>query len=109
MTEKEKLAARLLFGTQKAMRGGSDLAAQQAAKNTQIPYLKNMMSDDPEVLALTSNGVNRFVEQTGERIWADHAVGIFVNRCPNCGQVAKTPKAKQCRFCWHDWHDPQAS
>jgi uncharacterized C2H2 Zn-finger protein len=27
-----------------------------------------------------------------------------VNRCPRCGEVAKTPKAKQCRFCKHDWH-----
>ena len=26
-----------------------------------------------------------------------------------CGALAKTPKARQCRFCRHDWHDIDTS
>jgi len=29
---------------------------------------------------------------------------IFWNLCPNCGELARTPKAKQCRHCNQDWH-----
>jgi len=29
---------------------------------------------------------------------------ILVNNCPNCGRLARSPKAEQCRHCGHDWH-----
>ena len=29
---------------------------------------------------------------------------IVLNKCPKCGKIARTPKAKQCKFCHHDWH-----
>ena len=25
--------------------------------------------------------------------------------CPYCGQLLRTPRAKQCRACGMDWHD----
>ena len=28
----------------------------------------------------------------------------FVNRCPACNRVVRTPEAKQCFWCGHDWH-----
>jgi hypothetical protein len=27
-----------------------------------------------------------------------------LNCCPKCDALAKTPKARQCRYCFHDWH-----
>lgn len=33
----------------------------------------------------------------------DYKDKIFINDCPNCGKLARTPKAKQCRYCRHDW------
>jgi hypothetical protein len=32
----------------------------------------------------------------------DHGIDI-INTCPQCGQLARTPLAKQCRHCGHDW------
>ena len=29
---------------------------------------------------------------------------IFVNRCPECNRIARTPTARQCMWCHHDWH-----
>ena len=26
------------------------------------------------------------------------------NNCPKCGKLARTPKAKQCRYCFYNWH-----
>jgi hypothetical protein len=27
--------------------------------------------------------------------------------CPYCGQMLRTPTARQCRHCLRDWHDPE--
>jgi len=104
MTKKEKLANRHLSATAKVTHGRTDLAAQEEARNSR-PHLKELFSDDPDVLALTRDGVERFLQRTAERIIAAHSHGIQVNRCPRCGEVAKTPKARQCRFCRFDWHE----
>lgn len=29
---------------------------------------------------------------------------IYLNKCPKCDKITRTPKAKQCRFCHYDWH-----
>jgi tRNA(Ile2) C34 agmatinyltransferase TiaS len=104
MTEKEKLANQHLFGTAKAMHGRTDLAAQEEAKNSRS-RLRELLSDYPEVMELTREGSESFVQRTAERIMAAHSAEIQVNRCPRCGEVAKTPKARQCRFCRYDWHE----
>jgi hypothetical protein len=103
MTEKEMLANRHLMGTAKFTHGRSDLVAQQEAKNSH-PQLRDLFSDDPDVLELARDGAESFVQRTAERILAVHADEIQINRCPRCGEVAKTPKARQCRFCFFDWH-----
>ena len=103
MTGKEQLANRHLMGTAKVTHGRSDLAAKQGASNYR-PHLRDLFSDDPEVLELARDGAESFVHRTAERILAAHADEIQINRCPRCGEVAKTPKARQCRFCLFDWH-----
>jgi len=37
-------------------------------------------------------------------LWEKHKNEIYLNNCPKCGKITRTPKAKQCRFCHHDWH-----
>lgn len=69
MTEKEHSAVLHLFGTAKATRGRSDLVSQEAAKSTQNPHLRKMLSSDTEVPELTKDGYQSFVTRTAERIW----------------------------------------
>lgn len=33
---------------------------------------------------------------------------VFVNRCPSCKQVTRTPKSRQCFECGFDWHVREA-
>lgn len=103
MTEQERLAYRHFAGTIKATHGRDDVAAQEEAK-TGPSHLSKMLSDDPDVLRLARNGFSTFVLLTGQRILNEHRNEIVLNRCSRSGGVARTPTARQCRFCRHDWH-----
>ncbi len=107
MTAKENLAQRHLFGTGKSMHGRTDAAAQAEARKTSHASTKLfLLSNDPEILQLASGGSDSFSERTAQRILDEHGSEIVFNNCPRCGALAKTPKARQCRFCRHDWHAP---
>jgi hypothetical protein len=108
MTEQERWAYRHLAGTMKATRR-SDAAAQAEAKGTPVRWFRELLSDDPQILFLARNGFGPFVEHTGQRILNEHRNQIVMNRCPRCGGVARTPQARQCRFCRYDWPDKAAS
>jgi len=103
MTLKEQRAFRHLSGTMKATLGRSEPAAQEEVK-AGLSHLRKLLSDDPEVLVLARDGYDAFVMQTGQRILKDHQAEIVLNYCPRCNALARTPRARQCRFCGHDWH-----
>ena len=104
MTRQERLAHGHLVGTIKAT-GRSDATAQLEARNGSR-HLRDMLSDDPEVLSLTSAGWEAFIMRTAERIFDQHRHEMSFNYCCRCGVLARTPKAKQCRSCGNDWHAP---
>ena len=103
MTPKEQRAFSHLGGTMKATLGRSDPAAQEEVRAGST-HLRKFLSDDPAVLRLARDGYDAFVLQTGQRILKDHQGEIFLNCCPRCNALARTPRARQCRFCGHDWH-----
>lgn len=102
MSREEGLAWNLLCRTVKAT-GADDVAAQREAR-TKFPGNK-WLSDDPEALRLASHGTQWFVVQVARRILAEQGDQVFINCCPRCGELARTPKARQCRVCKNDWHD----
>ena len=57
---------------------------------------------DLQVTEALSRGEESFKRAVCDRVLRDHPE--VINRCPNCGRVARTPKARQCRWCLHDWH-----
>lgn len=61
-------------------------------------------TSNPEILSLLDNGIQEFRRTTAERIYRAHKNEIFFNNCLNCRKLARTPQAKQCRFCGYDWH-----
>jgi hypothetical protein len=64
-----------------------------------------LISDDPEVRSLASEGMEAFEQLTATRILQEHRSEIFLNYCPECGGLARTPKSRQCPVCLYDWHD----
>jgi hypothetical protein len=103
MNRRESLARRHLLGTAKITHGRSDAAAQiETAKSRS--GLRDLLSEDPQVLELARHGFDAFALVTAERILTDHADKVAFNYCCQCGRLARTPKARQCRYCHHDWH-----
>ena len=103
MNQQEQLAYRHLTATMKATKGRSDVAAQEWALEAK-PLFRELLSDDPNVKLLARDGFEPFAERTATRILAEHRDQVILNRCPQCGSLAKMPRARQCRFCRHDWH-----
>jgi hypothetical protein len=103
MTPQERLADRHLLATSKITRGRTDGSAQEEAIGSSKP-IRELLSADPDVIQLAAGGLDAFAVRTADRIYVDHREEIFFNDCPRCGRLAKTPKAKQCRYCHHDWH-----
>lgn len=68
-------------------------------------YLKHgWITEDQKMLHLLINGFDNFQIQTAKRILEQNAGKVFFNNCPQCGKLARTPIAKQCRFCGNNWH-----
>lgn len=107
LNEQEHIALRHLMATEKVTHGRTDQSAQEEAKSNKA--LSGLLSQDPVVLELAHDGIDAFMERTADRILAEHGDEIFLNYCPRCGVLAKTPDARQCRFCRHDWHNSSKS
>ncbi len=62
------------------------------------------LSPDDEVVCEALANTDAFYEQVCDRILDEHADKVFVNRCPECSHVVRTPRARLCLWCGHDWH-----
>ena len=82
--------------------------AREKAANTDSVHVREMIlkkwahQADPKVEAALADGPEKFRQAVRDRVLRDHPE--VVNRCPKCSRVVRTPRAKQCRWCFHDWH-----
>lgn len=67
--------------------------------------MKHWGTDDKKTLMLLENGYDNFKRTVAERILKECSNAIVINICPNCGKLARTPQAKQCRYCGCNWHE----
>jgi hypothetical protein len=97
MTQAEKLALRHQHSTVK-------LEGSVNENMAKVYYRNGWLSYDPEVLNLLAQGHDQFMINCAERILKESGDKVLLNLCPVCEKLARTPDAKQCRFCGHDWH-----
>src|SRR4051794_23551648 len=45
----------------------------------------------PEVEAALADGPEAFRQRVRDRLLSKHGAEVFVNRCPSCGRVVRTP------------------
>lgn len=93
---KEKAALKHSFATDK----GESLQSQFLKDK----ILRDLATKDMEVLKLLDNGYDEFKKVSAAKILREHGDQVFINNCPKCGRLARTPLAKQCRHCGHNWH-----
>lgn len=68
-------------------------------------YMKGQgVNSDKQMMNLVEGGFAPFMKRVTERIFKEHVNELELNLCPVCNKICRTPKAKQCRFCFHDWH-----
>ncbi len=65
---------------------------------------KVWLSINKDGLSLLEDGYENFRSKTAERIFKENSEKIYFNKCPKCDRLARTPQAKQCRFCGYTWH-----
>lgn len=100
MTDFERRVGRAILGRWKAARTAEDGSLK----------LAKMLAErwghvgDPEIDAALAEGAEAFRRRVCRRILADNPDWVFVNRCPQCGRVVRTPRSQQCFWCGHDWH-----
>ena len=63
------------------------------------------LTDDENTLLLVAGGVDILNLKAATRIMNESEENVFLNYCPKCNRLARTPAAKQCRHCSYDWHD----
>lgn len=92
-TKDELMAGRMLLyksnGTSESM-----LSAMQRGWFSNEQIMQDLIADGPHELK----------RRVVERIWREHKDVLPLNLCPKCNLIARTPQARQCRFCKHDWH-----
>lgn len=65
---------------------------------------RGWVRSDDAIKALLADGPEIFYQRVAQRIWDESRDKVYLNLCPNCQRLARTPSARQCRFCGHDWH-----
>jgi hypothetical protein len=60
--------------------------------------------DNKEIKDLVNGGFAAFKMKVVARIWNKHRDELELNLCPKCSKIARTPRVKQCQFCFYDWH-----
>lgn len=80
-------------------------AARQSGSISLVNHIERRWSStSSEVAALADQGRDSLYRQIRDRVLRENGAQLHFNRCPRCGGLCRTPKARQCRHCFHDWH-----
>jgi len=99
MTQTEATANSCIFWAERA--DASDSPAMRRMKE------KRSVSSDLDVQQLLADEPEDCLYNIRNRILRDNADEVFLNYCPRCHRLARTPWAKQCRHCFLSWHGTQ--
>jgi len=72
---------------------------------TQIYRKYGWITEDENESDLLKDGEDSFYILIASRILSENKDKIFLNLCPQCQKLARTPFAKQCKHCGYDWHE----
>jgi ribosomal protein L32 len=69
---------------------------------------RRWLSEDAAVLRDANAGWDAACEKIAQRIIRDHLDEVYLNHCPTCGALTRTPTARLCLSCGHSWfHVPR--
>jgi hypothetical protein len=65
--------------------------------------LKDGVEPDEEIRRLLQDGMFPLRQRLADRLLTEHRDIVYENCCTRCGQLPRTPRARQCRFCGFSW------
>ncbi|MBA4849407.1 hypothetical protein [Emticicia sp. BO119] len=74
-----------------------------SSQKVKVAYEKGWLNTDSAVLDLLKDGYDTFELNVIQRIMTETPEKVYFNNCPECGRLARTPYARQCR-CGCQWH-----
>ena len=95
--------------TEFELRAGQAILGRLKATHAEAPpshplWTRWGAAGDPAIEAALADGPEAYRRRVRIRVLAESGGEVFVNRCPSCGRVVRTPNARQCLWCGHDWH-----
>jgi len=87
----------------KAVQAREKAAAVESDRMKRLVLEKWGGGNDANVIAALAQGEKAFRVAVRDRVLKEHPE--LINRCPRCKRVARTPRARQCRWCFQDWHE----
>ena len=96
MTDDEKLALKYHMYTYKT---------EDNPKMRKLLIERGWISEQPEIKEFLNDGYEVFELNVARRIMKEVPEKVFLNNCPKCSKLARTPFARQCRHCGHSWHN----
>lgn len=64
-----------------------------------------LIQSNQTVLDYIRTGLDSFKTGIANHLMEEYKDRIFLNLCPQCRKLARTPYARQCRHCGYDWHE----
>jgi len=59
---------------------------------------------DEDVIAAFTIPHDERKEKAIDRLISTCLDSVFINRCPKCNRIARTPASRQCVWCRNDWY-----
>jgi len=57
---------------------------------------------------IADHGLEQTIRTTADEVLGREGDKVFVNCCPKCERLVRTPKAKLCLWCGHNWKNDDA-
>ncbi|WP_146589050.1 hypothetical protein [Posidoniimonas polymericola] len=84
------------------------LRNKQSHRETPIDHAKDdiesYINGSDRIRQIIEGDIESYLDDAARRIISQKREDVFINRCPACQRIVRTPVAKQCLWCGHDWH-----
>ena len=87
------------------------IIARAQAEHCSNPHMATMLlqrwggANAPAINTALQDGTIAFRQKVCARLLAAYSDQIFINRCPACQRIVRTPNARLCVWCGHTWYE----